>query len=119
MLLRGMRLLANALVTPREKSADGERSREASPPRRRERSADKLKFRTVFISDLHLVRDCVMRAVSAVCLSRPVVRNIPPRPSNVAWLRTLAHCRVLAAAYAGTLLSVARQCAPSGVARLC
>ena len=69
-LIRGMRLLAGALAAPaREALSADERSarpreRSTSPPKR-ERSAEKLKFRTIFISDLHLVRIRAVRAKAA------------------------------------------------------
>jgi hypothetical protein len=57
-LMRGMLQLASALAAPGREAAPVEqrpaKSRSASP--RRERGAEKLQFRTIFISDLHLVR---------------------------------------------------------------
>ena len=73
-LMRGMRLLAGALASAQAREATPlpPPAEEEAPPHRKERSPE-LRFRTVFISDIHLVR----RSAHAYLFARP--KFIPSR----------------------------------------
>ena len=102
-----MRLLAGALSAPAREALSADerpsrpRERSASPPKR-ERSADKLKFRTIFISDLHLVRACAFArpfrrsAAMFPCFVVPARFQKPraraTRPSRARSRVALVHC---------------------------